>query len=117
MNIAIWIIQGFVALGFLYSGWMKAFRYESAKKSWPWVEDVSKQFVVFIGLAELVGLLGIILPQALNVKPILTPIAAIGLATIVLFGAVFHVTRKEYRDLSVNIIFFVLAVIVAISRF
>lgn len=117
MNIAIWIIQGLAALGFVYSGWLKAFQYEKAKESWVWVKDVSKEFVVFIGLAELFGALGIILPQALNIAPVLTPIAATGLAAVVLFGALYHVSRKEYREISVNIVFFALTVFVAISRF
>lgn len=117
MNIAIWIVQGLVALGFIYSGWMKAFRHEKAKESWGWVKDVPKAFVVFIGLAELLGALGIILPQAVNIAPVLTPIAATGLAAVVLFGALFHVRRKEYREIGVNIVFFALTVFVAIGRF
>lgn len=117
MNAVIWIIQGLLALGFLYSGWMKVFQHERAKKSWPWVEDVSRKFIVLIGLAEFAGVLGIILPQTLNITRILTPIAATGLAAIVLLGAAFHVKRKEYKEISVNFIFFTLTVIVAISRF
>ncbi|OBZ17223.1 DoxX family protein [Bacillus sp. FJAT-26390] len=117
MNIALWIVQGLVALGFVYSGWLKAFQHEKAKASWGWVKDVSKVFVIFIGLVELLGALGIILPQATNVLPVLTPIAAIGLASVVLFGALFHVKRKEYREISVNFVFFAFAVFVAISRF
>ncbi|MGO4537729.1 DoxX family protein [Paenibacillus sp. 2TAB19] len=117
MNIALWIVSGLAALGFIYSGSLKAFQYEKAKASWGWVKDVSKGFVVFIGLAELLGAVGIILPQALNVVPVWTPIAATALAAVVLFGALLHVNRKEYREIGVNIVFFALAVIVAIGRF
>jgi 2-methylisocitrate lyase-like PEP mutase family enzyme len=49
--------------------------------------------------------------------PVLTPIAAIRLAAVVLLGALFHVTRKEYREIGVNIVFIALTVFVAISRF
>jgi len=117
MNIAIWIIQGLAALGFIYSGWLKAFQYEQAKASWGWVKEVPKGFVLFIGLAELLGAIGVILPQALNLMPILTPLAATGLAAVVLFGAIFHIARKEYREILVNVVFFTLALIVAIARF
>ncbi|GAA3410717.1 DoxX family protein [Paenibacillus hodogayensis] len=117
MNIALWIVQGLVALGFIYSGWLKAFQYDKARASWGWVKDVSKTFVVLIGLAELLGALGIILPLALNITPIWTPIAAIALAAVVCFGALFHIARKEYREIGVNIVFFALTVLVAISRF
>ncbi|MCK0469839.1 DoxX family protein [Halalkalibacter sp. APA_J-10(15)] len=117
MNIALWIVQGLAALGFVYSGWLKAFQYEKAKASWGWVKDVPKTFVAFIGVAELVGAFGLILPQAMNIAPILTPIAATGLATVVLLGALFHVARKEYRDIGVNIVFFVLTAFIVIGRF
>jgi uncharacterized membrane protein YphA (DoxX/SURF4 family) len=117
MNNALWIIQGLAAIGFVYSGWLKAFRYGKAKESWGWVKDVSKAFVVFIGLAELFGALGLILPQAMNIAPVLTPIAATGLAAVVLIGALFHVARKEYREIGVNVVFFALTVFVAIGRF
>ncbi|OPH50566.1 DoxX family protein [Paenibacillus ferrarius] len=117
MNVALWIVQGLVALGFVYSGWLKAFQYEKAKAAWGWVKDVPKELVFFIGLVELLGALGIILPQVANVWPVLTPIAAIGLAAVVLAGALFHVKRKEYREISVNFVFFAFAVFVAISRF
>jgi len=117
MNIAVWIVQGLAALGFVYSGWLKAFQNKKAAAAWGWVNDVPKSFVAFIGLAELLGALGLILPLELNIAPIWTPIAATGLAAIVFFGALFHITRKEYREIGVNIVFFALAAFVAISRF
>lgn len=117
MNIAVWIVQGIAALGFVYSGWLKAFQFEKAKDSWGWVKDVPKAFVIFLGLVELLGAIGIILPYLTNIAPVLTPIAATGLAVIVLCGALFHVKRKEYREIGVNIVFIALAVIVASSRF
>ncbi|ETT66815.1 DoxX family protein [Paenibacillus sp. FSL H8-0457] len=117
MNIALWIIQGLAALGFVYSGWLKAFQFEKANASWGWVKDVPKAFVVFIGVAELVGAFGLILPLAMYIAPILTPIAAAGLATIVLLGALYHVARKEHREIGVNVVFFVLTVFIVIGRF
>ncbi|MNQ71218.1 hypothetical protein D3C85_858800 [compost metagenome] len=117
MNITLWIIQGIAALGFIYSGWMKAFQHEKAKASWGWVNDVPQGFVTFIGVAELLGAFGLILPQALDIVPVLTPIAATALAAIVLRGAIFHIARKEYREIGVNVVFIALAVVVAVGRF
>ncbi|MFB7815022.1 DoxX family protein [Paenibacillus chitinolyticus] len=116
MNVVLWIVQGILALGFIYSGWLKAFQYEAAKASWTWVSDVPKALVFFIGLAELLGVIGLILPQATKIVPVLTPTAAAGLAAIVLFGAVFHIMRGEYRQIGVNIIFLAFALFVAIGR-
>ncbi|GLX70419.1 DoxX family protein [Paenibacillus glycanilyticus] len=117
MNIVIWIVQGLAALGFVYSGWMKAFQHEKAKHAWGWVKEVPTALVVFIGLAELLGALGIILPEALGIVPVLTPLAAALLGAVVLLGALFHLSRKEYREIGVNIVFIALAAFVAIGRF
>ena len=116
MNIALWIVQGLAALGFVYSGWLKTLQYEKAKASWGWVQDVPRGVVLFIGSVELLGALGIILPQATAVWSVLTPIAATGLAVVVFLGALFHIQRKEYRDIGVNVVFIALAVYVAIGR-
>ncbi|MGC5774863.1 DoxX family protein [Paenibacillus pabuli] len=117
MNIALWIVQGILGAGFIFSGWMKAFQYEKAKESWPWASEVSKGLVFFIGIVELVGVIGLVVPQATNIAPGLTPLAAVGLAIVVLLGAIFHVARKEYKQIGVNIVFLALAVFVAVGRF
>lgn len=116
MNIALWIVQGILALMFIFAGSTKAFQYEKAKTSLPWVKDSSKGFVAFVGLSELLGGLGLILPEATGVVPILTPIAAIGLAIIMVLAAVFHAKRKEYQGIVMNIVLLALVVFVAIGR-
>lgn len=116
MNIALWIVQGILALMFIFAGSTKAFQYEKAKTSLPWVKDSSKGFVTFVGLSELLGGLGLILPEATGVVPILTPIAAIGLAIIMVLAAVFHAKRKEYQGIVMNIVLLALVVFVAIGR-
>ncbi|NRF94831.1 DoxX family protein [Paenibacillus frigoriresistens] len=117
MNIALWIVQGILGIAFLMAGMMKAFAYEKAKAGMPWVNDTKKELVTFIGLAELLGGLGLILPEATDVAPILTPIAACGLGLIMLFAAVFHAKRKENQAIVMNIILLALTVFVAIGRF
>ena len=72
--------------------------------------------VISIGIVELLGVLGLILPMALKIKPILTPIAALGLAAVSMFGGIFHLVRNE-SDIMINIIFMVLALFIAIGRF
>lgn len=116
MDITLWIIQIILAAGFVYSGWMKTIRIESSKKMWAWVDDVPKSLVVLIGIAELLGALGLVLPWALNIAPLLTPIAAMALAAVAFLGMLFHIRRSEYRELGVNIFFMVLALIVTFGR-
>jgi len=86
MNIALWIIQVLLALLFLFAGAMKFIM--------P-IEEMTKQmpvaipgfFLHFIGVCEVLGGLGLVLPMLLRIKPWLTPIAAVGLAIIIL-GAI-----------------------------
>ncbi len=85
MNIALWIIQVLLALLFLFAGGVKLVM--------P-IEEMTKQmpialpglFVRFIGVCEVLGGLGLILPMLLRIKPWLTPIAAAGLV-IIMIGA------------------------------
>ncbi|WP_339256596.1 DoxX family protein [Paenibacillus sp. FSL R5-0713] len=116
MDITLWIVQIILAAGFVYSGWMKTIRIESSRKMWAWVDDVPKSLVVLIGIAELLGALGLVLPWALNIAPLLTPIAAMTLAAVAFLGMLFHIRRSEYRELGVNILFMVLALIVTFGR-
>lgn len=116
MNIALWIVQGLLAAGFVFSGWMKA-QTEKARAAWPWAKEMPTGLVVFIGLAELAGAIGLIVPEATGVAPVWTPVAATALAAVALLGGLFHLKRGETKEIGVNVFFLVLAVLVAIGRF
>ena len=97
MNLALWIVQVLLAVAFIAAGSMKVFGYEKYKamseKNGP--PDLKRVLVMFIGLAELAGAIGIVLPMAADVAPWLSPIAAAGLATVMLLAVVYHVRRHE----------------------
>lgn len=116
MNIALWAVQIILAVIFLMAGSTKALNYAKAKQSLPWVKDVSKGLVTFIGVAELLAGIGFIVPKALNVLPVLTPIAAIGIVFIMILAALFHFQRKEYSGILLNIVLLAFALFVAIGR-
>ena len=83
MNAALWIVQGLLAAVFLFSGGMKlVLPIEEMTK------DISMPgaFLRFIGVAEMLGALGLILPGLLRIRPGLTPLAAAGLV-IIMIGA------------------------------
>ncbi|MFP3321699.1 DoxX family protein [Planococcus sp. SIMBA_160] len=116
MNIALWIIQGLLALMFISAGSTKL-QYEKAKKALPWVSNHSKGFIAFIGAAEVLGGIGLILPLALGIAPILTPLAALGLLLIMVFATAFHAKRGEYKAIITNVVIIGLTLFVAIVRF
>ena len=89
MNIALWIIQILLALLFLFAGGTKLIMpiEELMKMGSPNQVVLPGWFIKFIGLAEVLGALGLVLPGLLRRRQELTPLAALGLA-IIMIGAV-----------------------------
>jgi uncharacterized membrane protein len=118
MNLALWIVAGLLAVVYLGAGLMKATRpKDSLQPMLPWVEDFSAGTVRFIGVAEILGALGLVLPQATGIAPILTPIAATGLVILQALAIRTHLRRHEPQVLPANIALLLLALVVAIGRF
>lgn len=85
MNRALWLVQGLLAVVFLFAGAMKlVVPYETMSAQMP--VALPAAFLVFIGTVEVLGALGLILPGLLRIRPGLTPLAAAGLA-VVMIGA------------------------------
>ncbi len=119
MNIALWIIAGVLAVAFLAAGAMKLTQPKEklAATGMAWVEDFSPGMVKTIGVLEVLGALGLVLPAALGIIPVLVPIAAVGLAALMIGAAITHARRKERQMLPVNLALFALAAVVAVARF
>lgn len=118
MNVALWIIQIVLAAAFLIAGTTKVLTpKEKLRERMAWVDDFSQTSVRLIGTAEILGALGLILPAATGIAPILTPIAAVGLIIIMIGAAITHVRRQEPAIVPVNVVLLVLAAIVAWGRF
>ncbi len=117
MNIALWVVQAVLALAFIGAGSMKVFAYEKykvmAEKNGP--TDLRRGMVTFIGLSELAGAVGVILPMAANVAPWLSPTAAAGLALVMLLAVLYHLRRHESP--AAPGILLLLALFVAVGRF
>src|SRR5215203_3484702 len=105
MNIALWIAQGLLAAMYLMAGVIKTFQTAKAKEQMTWAKERSDGFVRFVGVSEILGALGLILPLVTGILPWLTPLAAIGLIIIQLL-AIFteHLPKKEYRVIPVNVV-------------
>jgi uncharacterized membrane protein YphA (DoxX/SURF4 family) len=117
MNIVIWVIQGILAIMFIISGVMKTTQpKEKLVQKLPWVKDFSIQTVRFIGISELLGAIGVIIPYLTGIYPILTPIAAIGISIIMISASIYHYGKKEYKEIAFNFVLFALAIITAYSR-
>jgi uncharacterized membrane protein YphA (DoxX/SURF4 family) len=117
MNIALWIAQGLLAAMYLMAGTMKTFQTAKARETMSWTQSRSGGFVRFVGISELLGAFGLILPLVTGILPWLTPIAALGLSLIQLL-AIFseHLPKKEYNFLPINVVLLALSVFVVSGR-
>ncbi|WP_418275507.1 DoxX family protein [Isoptericola jiangsuensis] len=114
MDIALWIAQVLLALVFLAAGTKKAASSkEKLEESLPWTANVPREGVRLLGIAEILGALGLILPAATGILPVLTPIAAVALAVVMVLAAVFHARRQESKSVVVNVVLMLMAVFVA----
>lgn len=117
LHIGLWVVQVLLALAFGMAGFMKVSMpmADLAAKGMGFVNHTPETMVRFIGIAELLGAVGLILPSALRIKPILTPLAAVGIAIIMLLAIREHLSQNE--PIVANVILFSLASIVAWGRF
>lgn len=114
MNIALWIVQGILAAIYIMAGSMKLFQIEKAREIMPTRSD---GLIRFIGISEVFGAIGLILPLVTGIFSWLTVLAAIGLATIQVL-AIFteHLPKKEFDRLPVNIVLLALAAFITFGR-
>ena len=119
MNVVLWIVAGVLAAAFLASGLMKLTqpRKKIIDSGMGWAGDFSDGAVKGIGALEVLGALGLILPAVFDVATILVPLAAAGLALVMVGAAVTHARRRENQMIVVNVVLFALAAFVAWGRF
>ena len=119
MNIALWVIAGLLAAAMLAAGSMKALKPkdELRAKGMNYVDDFSDGAIKAIGIAEVLGAIGLILPPAISVAPILAPIAAIALAALMIGAVTVHMRRGESKEAVPALVLGLLAIIVAWGRF
>ena len=118
MSIVLWILQILLAVVFLLAGAVKAFQsYDTLASRMPWVEDYSPNMVRIIGGLEILGALGLLLPGLLGFLPILTPLAAVGLAVIMVLAFLRHMARGENGQMGFTAVLFALLLLLAVGRF
>ena len=119
MNIALWMAQGLLALVFLTSGIAKSSmgKERLIASGQTGVAPFPLPFIRVIGAAEILGAIGLILPGATRIAPVLTPVAAAGLALIMVGAALSHWSLGERKQaLAVNLVLFLISVFVVVGR-
>jgi putative oxidoreductase len=117
MNSVLWVVQGLLALAFLLAGAMKAFpKLSTVKQQFPWANDLPAALVRFIGAAEVLGAIGLIVPAVTGILPWLTVAAASGLLVVMLLAISFHASRREFASSGITVVLLLLAAFVVLGR-
>lgn len=119
MDIALWVVAGLLSTIFLMAGIMKMTQTkEQLAEKMGWVEHYEPRAIKLIGLLEVLGAIGLILPAVTNTIPILTPLAAIAIALLMVGAMSRHLSRgNETQMVVMNMVFLLMALFVAWGRF
>ncbi|GIG39274.1 hypothetical protein Cph01nite_10360 [Cellulomonas phragmiteti] len=113
-----WIVQVLLAVAFLAAGAMKVARpRDELARTLAWAADYRPATIKVIGLLEVLGGLGLVLPALTGIAPVLVPLAAVGLAVVMVGAVVVHARRGEQQMIGVNVVLLLLALFVAWARF
>jgi hypothetical protein len=116
MTIVLWVVQVLLALVFLYSGGKKLIRSNEQIQALPWARDLSVIMVRGIGILEVLGAIGLVLPVLTGILPWLTPLAAAGLIVLMLGAAWINMRLMLYPAFGANLVLLALAAFVAYGR-
>ena len=118
MNGILLILQVLLALLFFVTGVMKIARpKEQLAAQMGWVEDTSQPVVRLVGVLEILGAVGLILPSLTGILPCLTWLAAAGLALTMMGAALTNYRLKEFSKIGLNVVLLGLALFVLVGRF
>jgi uncharacterized membrane protein len=119
MAIAVWIVSAVLAVGFVVGGIVRATAPAAVleRLQLGWVNELPRWQVRVISTLEILGGLGLILPVLTGILPVLTPLAACGLAIVMAGAFVFQVRRRNWSQVPVTVVFAGLSILVAVARF
>lgn len=119
MNLTLWIIAGLLALLFLVSGATKLARSKDklvASSMGAALDGFGPGTIKVIGTLEVLAAIGLVLPAALDITPVLVPLAAVGVVLLMIGAILTHLRRHEARVVVVNVVLLALATFVAWGR-
>ncbi|WP_036141839.1 DoxX family protein [Luteibacter sp. 9135] len=117
LRIGLWIAQVLVTLLFCFAGFTKLTTpIGPLSAMWPWTGAVPEAFVRVIGVIDLAGGIGILLPALIRILPRLTVWAALGCTVLQVFASIFHISRGEFAVLPLNAVLLALSIFVLWGR-
>lgn len=120
MNIALWIVTGFLAAGFLTAGIallvLPREKYAALHATQAWAEDLPVPFLKVMGVLKIAAATGLTLPALTGVAPWLVPLAALGLMMFMSGAVTIRAVRREWNSMVSDVVFIGLAAFVAWGR-
>lgn len=116
MNRVLWAAQIVAGVFFIYVGISHFILPEGLPAFMSWMYDLSTTVHVISGAAELLGGLGLILPAVTRIQPQLVPLAAAGLAVVMLGAIIYHVSREEFSNVGANVMWALVTGFIAYGR-
>lgn len=114
MNIVLWVLQVLLAAAFFAHGWLML---------WPppdiavqMNESLPRWFSLFIGVAEILAAVGLILPGLTRIMPWLVVWAAGGIMIVMVSATIYHLMRGEMSSAAITLVLLVMATVVAYMR-
>ena len=129
MNLALWIVAGLLAVVFLVSSTTKLFVPQqnldgllqrlggAAEAAGEWTREFSPVALKAIGVLEFLGAVGLILPAALDIAPVLVPVAASGAVLLFIGAVIMRLRRGEKATIAIDLVYLAMAAFVASGRF
>ena len=110
MEIAYWIVAALLGVFFLFAGGKKVVQsQEQLAPMMAWVDQIPMWLVRCIGVLEILGVVGLILPPLTGIAPWLAMVAAIGFVVLQVLATGLHWSRGERKESTLNLVLIVLA--------
>jgi hypothetical protein len=118
LNVALWIVQWFLAIAFVSTGiWKLVTPIPQLAEMMPWMGEVTPEFLYMTAVADLLVGFGILLPSLTRIAPGLTVWAAYACAALMAAALFFHLSRGEGESAPFNLLLLALALFVAWGRY
>ena len=114
MNVLLWVLQVLLAAAFFAHGWL--FLSPPPELVEQMNASLPRWFQLFLGVAEVLAAIGLILPGVSRVMPWLVTWAAAGIMVVMVSATVWHLLRSEWSSAAITLLLLVLATFVAYMR-
>jgi uncharacterized membrane protein YphA (DoxX/SURF4 family) len=114
MHIVLWVLQGLLALAFFAHGWL--FLAPPPEIVEQMNASLPRWFQIFLGVAEVLAAVGLILPGVTRIMPWFVTWAAMGIVIVTASATAFHVARGETSSAAITLLLFAIAAFVAYMR-